>query len=189
MVPGNRQSRCLIDDDGCRGPVPTDAPFPLCEGHLTLAAEWGDARYGITDALPSACVLCGSRLGVRLPSGWVCAVCEWRHGDIPDDELPPPRVDVVYYLRYADRVKIGTSAHPRQRLAAIWHEELLAFERGDRALERRRHAEFAAERFPRTEWFQASDRLLTHVAEVAAGVEDPWSLHARWVSEAVARRG
>ncbi len=161
----------------------------LCERHAAAASEWFDAENGVTDVLPSPCVLCGSRLGVRYRSGWLCAVCEWRHGEVPDGELPPPRVDVVYYLGYADRVKIGTTANPRQRLAAIWHEDLLAFERGDRALERRRHAQFADERYERTEWFRLTDRLHRHIAVLSAGADDPWALHARWVSEAVGLRG
>jgi hypothetical protein len=178
-----------VDDDGCRGPVAADAPVALCEAHLAAAGEWADAQYGVTDALPSPCRLCGSRLGVRYPSGWLCAVCEWRYGDLPDDDIAPPRVDVVYYLRYDDRVKIGTSGNPRQRFGAIWHDELLAFERGGRALEQRRHVQFAADRFPGTEWFRRSDALTAHIAVLAAGVDDPWQLHARWLSEALAARG
>ncbi|WP_349427696.1 GIY-YIG nuclease family protein [Microbacterium sp. LWS13-1.2] len=189
-MPANRVSApCLVDDDGCRGPVPLDAPIPLCERHLAVAAEWGGAHDGLTDVLPSPCGLCGSRLGVRYPSGWLCAVCEWRHGEIPDAEIPPPRVDVVYYLRYADRVKIGTSANPRQRFGAIWHDELLAFERGGRALEQRRHVQFTADRYPGTEWFRRSEALTAHIAVLAAGVDDPWQLHARWLSEALAAQG
>jgi len=168
--------------------VPPHAPVTLCEAHLAAAAEWGGAEYGVTDVLPSPCRLCGSRLGVRHPSGWLCAVCEWRHGEIPDDDIAPPRVDVVYYLRYADRVKIGTSGNPRQRFGAIWHDELLAFERGGRTLEQRRHVQFAADRFPGTEWFRHSEALSSHIAVLAAGVDDPWHLHARWLSEAIAAR-
>lgn len=169
--------------------MPADAPVALCEAHLAVAGEWADAQYGVTDVLPSPCRLCGSRLGVRYPSGWLCAACEWRYGDLPDDDIAPPRVDVVYYLRYDDRVKIGTSANPRQRFGAIWHDELLAFERGGRTLEQRRHAQFAADRFPGTEWFRRSDVLTAHIAVLAAGVDDPWQLHARWLSEALAARG
>ncbi len=117
-------------------------------------------------------------------------MCEWRVGEVFDDELPPPRVDVVYYLRYEDRVKIGTTANPLQRLGRIWHEELLAFERGGRRLERRRHAQFAADRFtPGSEWFRLSPAIRDHLAVLGAGVEDPWELHARWLSEALALRG
>jgi hypothetical protein len=169
--------------------VSPDAPVALCEAHLAVAAEWSGAEYGITDVLPSPCRLCGSRLGVRYPSGWLCAVCEWRHGEIPDDDIAPPRIDVVYYIRHADRVKIGTSANPRQRLAALWHEELLAFERGGRSLEQRRHRQFAADRYPRTEWFRLSAGLRAHVDAVAAGIDDPWDLLARWRSEALAAQG
>lgn len=169
--------------------MPPGAPVRLCAAHLGAAAEWVDAAYGVTDVLPSPCRLCGCRWGVRHRSGWICGVCEWRHGDIVDDELPPPRVDVVYYLRFADRVKIGTTARPAARLAAIRHDELLAFERGDRRLERRRHAQFAEDRWERTEWFRLSEALRVHVTAVAAGEPDPWQRHARWVSEALALRG
>jgi hypothetical protein len=166
--------------------VPLDAPVALCAAHLAAAAEWSDAQFGVVDVLPSPCLLCGSRLGVRYRSGWVCAACEWRHGEVPDAELAPPRVDVVYYVRFDDRVKIGTSANPRQRLAAIWHDELLAFERGGRALEQQRHAQFGSDRFARTEWFRLSEAIRRHVSALSAGVGDPWVLYSRWVSEAVA---
>ena len=143
----------------------------------------------MADLLPSPCLACGSRLGIRYPSGWMCAVCEWRYGETVDAELPPPRVDVVYYLRQGERVKIGTTANPRQRFAAIMHEQVLAFERGDRRLEQRRHAQFAADRFAGSEWFRMSRGLRAYIASVAHGVEDPWDLYARWMSEALALRG
>jgi Meiotically up-regulated gene 113 len=179
---------CLASGPACRGAVPADAPLPLCELHLTVAAEWAQRSTGSADLLPSPCRACGSQVGVRFPSGWICAVCEWRHGDVVDDELPPPRVDVVYYLRYGDRVKIGTTANPRQRLAAIWHDEVLAFERGDRRLERRRHSQFADHRLG-GEWFRLSAPVRDHIALVASGVDDPWDAYARWVSAALALRG
>lgn len=140
------------------------------------------------DPLPQRCLLCGATAGIRRDGQWHCAVCDWRVGDAPDPDLPPPRVDVVYYLRFDDRIKIGTTANPRRRFAAIWHDEVLAFERGDRMIERRRHEQFAVERFARTEWFAASIALLAHIDVVAGGV-DPWDRHARWISEAVASRG
>ncbi|MDQ1122424.1 GIY-YIG nuclease family protein [Microbacterium trichothecenolyticum] len=178
---------CLVSD--CPASAARDAPVALCTWHLAASVDWAASAEGVTDLLPSPCIVCGSRLGVRWPSGWLCAVCEWRHGDPVDHELPPPRVDVVYYLRYEDRIKIGTTAHPRRRLAAIWHDEVLAFEPGDRLVERRRHAQFAGERLGRSEWFHRSAALDIHVAAVAAGVDDPWARYARWTSEALARRG
>jgi len=134
--------------------------------------------------MPGPCTLCGGAAGVRASDGWRCAVCGWRVGDAPDAELPRPRIDVVYYLRYADRIKIGTSARPRARLAAIMHEELLAFERGDRMLERARHVQFADIR-EGGEWFTATPELRAHAASLADGV-DPWARYARWVAEAYA---
>ena len=119
------------------------APVNLCTAHLLEAHDWVDREYGVTDLLPGPCLACGSRVGVRYPSGWLCAVCEWRVGELPDDPIADGRVDVVYYLRYGDRIKIGTSANPRRRVASLPHDEVLAFERGGRPLEQRRHAQFA----------------------------------------------
>ena len=183
---GSASSVCCVD--GCGRPVEPGGPAPLCAWHLDAAADWSEREHGLTDLLPSPCVACGSRLGVHWPSGWLCAVCEWRHGDSPDGELAPPRVDVVYYLRFDDRVKIGTSSDPRRRLARIWHDDLLAFERGDRLVEHRRHVQFAEHRFARTEWFAAAPELLAHATALRAGADDPWSTYARWRSEALALR-
>ena len=160
----------------------------LCGHHLALASDWAQDATGHVDILPAPCVACGSRLGVTYPSGRLCAVCEWRSGDSPDGELPPPRVDVVYYIRFDDRMKIGTTANPRQRLGRLWHDEVMAFERGDRLVERARHMQFAALRQGRSEWFTSAPALLQHVAAVGAGHPDPWALHARWQSEALALR-
>ncbi|MGN8050217.1 GIY-YIG nuclease family protein [Curtobacterium sp. 22159] len=179
---------------GCAGAVPaTDGPaVPLCGTHVALVTDAAAEHAGVEDVLPGPCPVCGSRVGVRYPTAAVCSTCEWRYGDVPDGELAPPRVDVVYYLRmrddFGDRIKIGTTTNPRQRLAAIPHQDLLGFERGDRTLERRRHERFAATRYPGTEWFRVTPELLDHVRVVTAGVSDPWELHARWTSEALALR-
>ncbi|WP_243696540.1 GIY-YIG nuclease family protein [Labedella gwakjiensis] len=165
------------------------APVPLCAGHVDAVSEWIETETGRTDLLPAPCRVCGSRLGARYPSGWVCAVCEWRVGEVLDGELPPPRIDVVYYIRFDGRIKIGTTANPRQRLQRLWHDDVLAFERGDRLVERRRHEQFAALRQGRSEWFSPAPPLDRHIAGIAAGVDDPWARYTRWVSEALALRG
>jgi hypothetical protein len=133
--------------------------------------------------LPGPCNLCGHRQGRRAADGWVCASCGWRFGDTPDDGLPLPRIDVVYYLRYDRRVKIGTSRRPRQRLSRIRHDELLAFERGDRSVEQQRHRDFAEAR-EGGEWFTLTPALAAHVARLRTQ-GDPWALYARWLSEAL----
>lgn len=172
----------------CGRPVVAGAPLPLCDCHFAVAADWAVATGIADDLLPSPCVVCGSAIGTRFASGWVCAVCEWPAGEIPDSDLPPPRVDVVYYIRFDHRIKIGTSANPRQRLGTLWHHELLAFERGDRHVERRRHEQFGEFRLGRSEWFDINDALTDHIAQLSAGVDDPWLLYARWRSEAIRRR-
>ena len=173
----------------CDRPAHPGAPVRLCLPHLLEAHDAVDAEFGVTDLLPSACAFCGSRLGVRYPSGWLCGVCEWRVGEPPPDRTAAARVDVVYYLRFDDRIKIGTTANPAQRFAALPHDEVLAFERGDRMLEHRRHEQFAPLRIPGTEWFETDAALLDHVARVAAGASDPWAILARWRSEAAALGG
>lgn len=136
-----------------------------------------------TSDLPGPCHLCGGSHGARIGDAWFCTACGWRYGDVPDADLPLPRVDVVYYLRYDRRVKIGTSGHPRRRLRSIRHDELLAFEPGDRAVEQRRHREFADIR-EGGEWFTLTEQLRTHIETLRAG-GDPWQLYARMLSDAL----
>jgi hypothetical protein len=177
---------CGAIDDGCPpcdAPAETTSGLNLCAAHLAAAYEWVTRDAGVTDLLPSPCLACGSRLGVRYPSGWLCAICEWRVGQIPDGDEHVVRVDVVYYLRFRDRIKIGTSAKPGSRLAQLRYDELLAFERGGRPTEQKRHAQFAEHRFPGSEWFHANDELTAHIGMLAAGVEDPWDEYRRWASE------
>lgn len=137
----------------------------------------------MNSALPGPCTLCGNAEGQRLRGSWHCAACGWRYGDVPDPDLPLPRIDVVYYLRFDRRVKIGTSMRPRQRLASIRHDELLAFERGGRTVEQQRHRRFSALR-EGGEWFTLTGELEVHIARLRRE-GDPWRLHARWLSEAL----
>ena len=139
------------------------------------------------EVVESPCRVCGSRSGIRSSSGPACAVCGWRVGEYIDPDLPLPRIDVVYYLRLGGSVKIGTTFNPRRRFAVLRHDEVLAFELGDRSVERRRHAEFAADRLGTSEWFELTPRLRAHVSALADG-RDPWQVHARWLADALARR-
>ena len=173
----------------CTGAVAPGAPLPLCFTHLLVARDWVDGEFGTTDLLPSPCAACGSRLGVRYPSGWICALCEWRVGEVPAGDLVAPRVDVVYYIRFTGRVKIGTLGNPRARIAALPHEEVLAFERGDRSVEQRRHAQFGATRIAGTEWFRPSEALDAHIAALREGLDDPWARYQLWLSQELALRG
>jgi hypothetical protein len=176
--------RCVV----CGLEAEPGSPVALCTRHLLAAHDWVVREVGASDLLPAPCAACGSRLGVRYPAGWICAVCEWKVGDVPDDGAVDVRVDVIYYLRYGDRIKIGTSGNPRRRIASLPHDEVLGFERGGRALEQRRHAQFSLYRIPHTEWFESHDALLNHVAEVGSAGTDPWALYDYWLSRAIALR-
>jgi hypothetical protein len=138
--------------------------------------------------LPAPCRACGALLGRREASGWACASCGWLVGNVPDSDLPRERVDVVYYLRFRDRIKIGTSGSPRSRLAQLRFDELLAFERGGRALEQQRHVQFGDYRFPGSEWFRAHEALNEHIRTLAVSTGEPWNAYGRWMSEQLALR-
>ena len=77
--------------------------------------------------------------------------------------LPP----VVYYIRRGDHIKIGYTANLGNRLNGQGGMNvLLAFEFGDRALERQRHIDFADHLVPGLgrEVFYASPDLMSHIA-------------------------
>ncbi len=142
----------------------------------------------IEGELPGPCLACGAVVGRQDSTGWRCSTCGWLFGDVPDADLPPVRVHVVYYLGFGDRIKIGTSGSPRSRLARLRFDELLAFERGGREIEQKRHVQFAEQRFPGSEWFRSSRALTDHIRALAVGIDDPWDLYRRWMSEQLALR-
>lgn len=76
--------------------------------------------------------------------------------------VPPPDRPVVYYVSFADRVKIGYSRDFRTRLYNLPHDEVLAVEPGSRELERMRHRQFAPQRITH-EWFRLDDALRSHI--------------------------
>lgn len=94
---------------------------------------------------------------------------------------------VVYYLALGNRIKIGTTTDLPGRMAAVPHEELVAFEFGSYKLERQRHDQFAHARIV-GEWFDRADEELTAwVTHLQEGLEDPTDV-ARSATRAVKRR-
>lgn len=68
---------------------------------------------------------------------------------------------IVYYIRFADRVKIGMTTHLYMRITNIPCDELLAVEPGGAGLEQARHEQFGHLRII-GEWFQLTPELLAH---------------------------
>lgn len=119
-------------------------PIPLCRRHIirVLARSLELTRQSRREHVVSN--------NAPLPAPIDDAIAEVDHAP------------VVYYVRFADRVKIGTSTNLRSRLSALPHDEVLAVEPGGVDVERRRHAQFCADRII-GEWFDMSDALKAHI--------------------------
>lgn len=72
---------------------------------------------------------------------------------------------VVYYIRFRDTIKIGTTVDLKTRMTAHPYEEVVALEPGAEALERARHLQFDKHRIL-GEWFLAHDELEEHMKEI-----------------------
>jgi hypothetical protein len=74
---------------------------------------------------------------------------------------------VVYFLRFGDRVKIGTSGNLEQRLQVVPHDEVIGTIPGDVTMEREWHDRWAKLRLV-GEWFQAVPELLAAIHQAIA---------------------
>lgn len=77
----------------------------------------------------------------------------------------------VYYIRFGDRVKIGTTKNLTKRLKAVPHDEVMATEPGGLYVEQRRHGQFEHLRIrtgTHREWFTLTPELAEHIAAVRA---------------------
>lgn len=78
---------------------------------------------------------------------------------------------IVYYVLVGDLLKIGMSRNVRQRMTQYPpNRKLLATERGDASLEKRRHREFANLLTGGNEWFRFEGALVEHVKALRASV-------------------
>lgn len=69
---------------------------------------------------------------------------------------------VVYYIRFGNRVKIGTTTNLRSRLKQLPHDEVLAVEPGGHAVEQVRHKQFATKRV-NGEWFELDSGMSAYI--------------------------
>ena len=97
-----------------------------------------------------------------------------RYVSVPDTERALYGLEMVYYVRHLGHVKIGhtTSIMMRLRTLRVKPTDLLAWEPGGAALERKRHEEFAASNVRGDglgrEHFAATPDLMGHIAHVRA---------------------
>lgn len=88
--------------------------------------------------------------------------------------------EFVYYLRWSDRIKIGTSRSIKSRINSLYHDEVLAIEQGGATLEQKRHEQFKQFLIPgQREWFTTDDSLLRHISAVREKFGDPQKIIER----------
>jgi hypothetical protein len=77
------------------------------------------------------------------------------------------RSEVVYYMRFGNLIKIGTTGHLLARIRKLRPDELLAVEPGSYPLEKTRHREFARYQ-AEGEYFYPAPVLMGHIRKVRA---------------------
>jgi len=158
----------VTDGRECQQPVPEDFPMKLCETHALMTAAVMMERGGATMR----------RLRSMYDTTYV------RRLDRAEETPRPPQYEegapqVVYYLRFGGKIKIGTSRNLLMRLKQIPHDELLAIEPGGRTQEKLRHSQFAENRL-QGEWFEADADMEDHVAHIVEMYGQPFDAHAGW---------
>lgn len=148
-------SRCTVvtrTGRGCDAFVPATAPIPNCAEHLHEAFLWYADQLSGTPQRQEI---------TRIPVGAARA---------PE---PAAGEGIIYYLRFGDRIKIGFSRNVAQRLAAVPHDELIAYEPGPPELEKMRHQQFEELKVARREWFREGPELLSHIAMLREHYGEP----------------
>ena len=96
--------------------------------------------------------------------GWVRNIAA---AEFPAPEAPPKR-HCVYYMQFADGIKIGTthSLGTRLRTFCLPDSALLAVEPGGFDIERSRHEFFKESRIGRSEVFTDSPKIRNHIQAI-----------------------
>lgn len=98
----------------------------------------------------------------------------------------PESNGIVYYMRINDQIKIGYTANLTQRSRTYPPgTELLAVEPAGAYTERDRHQQFQKYRVRGREWFDPSDELMAHIADLARQYDVPTHLMHKFTT----RRG
>ena len=86
--------------------------------------------------------------------------------------------EVVYYMRFGNLIKIGTTGQLYNRMRSLKPDELMAAEPGSYDLEAKRHREFARYR-AEGEFFYPAPGLLRHIRSVQTRYKTKATRHAR----------
>lgn len=148
--------------------------FDICSDHWAEIIEEHKTKTIERHLLAEVqCPVChrAIRTGPGVPvacSNPHCWEDAWWNEPAPDADVPARRgTDWVYYIRFGDRIKIGTSSSLKGRLNSLPHDEILALEPGSYAVERQRHRDFARLRIDgQREWFHDSAYLRAHAVRL-----------------------
>jgi hypothetical protein len=141
--------RCIGTGNDCPRETVDDCPVPLCSHHLrevyTFAADLVTER-------------------------WDGAVREYV-ADLHETFKPPPALKQpasgwVYFIRFSDRIKIGYTTKPDNRLRDLPHEQVIGVIPGTRSDEAAWH-ELLTEFHVVGEWFRAEPAVLEMLERVA----------------------
>lgn len=133
----------------CEQPPLLDAPIPLCTEHVRLTFAFyllrAQDELSANDLQPDP----------------VEEVLDRSSSSVLD------KPGFVYFVRFADRIKIGWSGNPTRRFRNIPHDEVMAVIPGTMDDEHSYHNRFAALRV-HGEWFRADRTLVDFIAALAA---------------------
>jgi hypothetical protein len=141
--------RPCVGSDRCPGEPLEDFPVRLCGVHAREVYE--------------AC-------SDLVTSQWDDAVRDYV-AELHDTFKPPravkqPLAGWVYFIRFSDRVKVGYTTRPDERMHGLPHEEIIGIIPGTRADERAWHS-LLADFHVVGEWFRADPQVLAMLAQVA----------------------
>lgn len=178
---------------GCEAPASsaTASQVPLCEVHILDVYKAVNRMLTVENPkldeyallpleqqrIPGPCPACGHAgylmLSVADRIRCLSAFCYYESSSAEFEQLRRRLLydlagerSVVYYLKFGDWVKIGTTTRLKQRLQKLQTVEMLyGFEFGGRKLERRRHDNFIHYRMF-GEWFEDNTHIRGHINNV-----------------------
>jgi Meiotically Up-regulated Gene 113 (MUG113) protein len=143
-------NRPCVGSNRCPETVFAGCPVPLCGRHMREV-------YGFAADMVS--------------ERWDEAVREYvsdLHGTfVPPRAVKQPLSGWVYFIRFGDRVKVGYTTKPDQRMRDLPHEQVIGILPGTRADEAAWH-HLLADFHVVGEWFRADPQVLAMLGKVAS---------------------